>query len=427
MKTANADKSAAISRAPIAHDIKLAVLLANALFKEHRNEHGMFNLNSAALDRIANALPALMVPIFWKSLNRKRKAAADAYNAIRQQSEQKAKRFFAAVVFKRRKLRAMIRNKQVSLFDILDALLDEEKISSYMANKIALGKQVAHLENYYFRTIPQRKGRYEGKSYGERLPLYACSGELEAASVFYCRNRRRGMFWDVGTDGGGQPEIRFQIHPTMTAKACRLVSRIGSQSRNGGHIHLNCRKDEEIGRRVYAAFRSHLVWFRYLANHARRSGRWSGVDNTPNSFAEARHIKAAAISANTWNHTGTVELRLWGTTAKPEQWAFRARLMQSLARMSETEEMHVLPLIRENAAPVFLEFARWTAENDPQTLREVLHEMRRKGRTTTDRIGAEQCRAFVAAFDASDIRLSGYRRRTITANNQTAGNVPALA
>jgi hypothetical protein len=424
MKTTNTET---LTKAPIDHRIKLAVWLADAIFRENRNLDGLFALNESTLSKIANALPASHVPIFWKSLSRKRKAAQEACQTQREQAERTARRFFAASVFKRKTLRALIRRKFVSLFDILDNLIERDEFKTYLSDKVALGKELAYLEGYYMRNVPKKAGQYEGKEYSHRLPLYACSGELEAASVFYCRHRRKGAFWDVGTDGGGQPEIRFRIHPTMTAKACRLVSRIGSQSRNGGHIHLNCRKDEEIGRRVFAAFRSHLVWFRYLANHARRSGRWSSVDNTPRTFAEARHIKAAAISANTWNYTGTVEVRLWGTTAKPEQWAFRSRLMQSLARMSETESMNTPQLIRENAAPVFLEFARWTAQNDPQTLREVLHEMRRKGRTTTDRIGAEQCRALVAAFDASDIRLTGYRRRTITPQNQTAGNVPALA
>jgi hypothetical protein len=418
-----------LTNAPIDHRNKIALWLADALFTENLDvTKRQFKLSDTALDRIVSALPMSCAPIFWKSINRKRRAATAHFERMRQLEEKDKRQIFGKALLSRRKFRALIRSKAVSLADTLCSLIDDMEADSWLSDPRALAQHIKDLERHFFKTkIVEKKGKYEGKEYSDRLPLYACSGELEAASLFYCRHRRRGTFWDVGTDGGGQPEIRFRIHPTTTARACRLVNRVGSQSRNGGHIHLNCRKDEEIGRRVFAAFRSHLVWFRYLANHARRSGRWSGVDNTPRTFAEARHIKAAAVSANTWNYTGTVEVRLWGTTAKPEQWAFRTRLMQSLARMSETEPMNAPQLIRENAAPVFLEFARWTAQNDPQTLREVLHEMRRKGRTTTDRIGAEQCRALVAAFDASDIRLTGYRRRTITPQNQTAGNVPALA
>jgi hypothetical protein len=406
-----------LTSAPIDHKNKIALWLADAIFTENLDPaKRQFKLSDTTLDRIAAALPMSCAPIFWKSLSRKRKAAAEHFAWLEEMEERDKKQIFGKAILRRRRFRALIRSKAVSLIDTLHSMIDDVDAEAWLVDSRALAHHVKGLERYFFRTkVIETKGRFEGKEYHDRLPLYACSGELEAASLHYHRNRQERLYWHVGRDGGGQPEIRFRIHPTTTAKACKLVSRIGSQSRNGGHIHLNCRKNDEIGNRVFHGLRANLVWMRYLANHARRSGRWSSVDNTPNTFAEAKRIKGCAISCNTWNHTGTVEMRLWGTTAKPETWAFRSRLMQSIARMTETESQPMLQMLRENAAPTFLTFARWAAQHDPQTLRETLHEMRRKSRTNADRIGADQCRALVAAFDASEIRLTGYRRRsTIT-------------
>lgn len=417
MSTKNLDT---LTSAPIPHPHKIAIWLADAIFREHQNRHGIFHIDAPALDRIARILPSNVEPLFWKSLNRKRAASELLAKSLKAEQQRTLSKIIGRAILKRRKFRALCRSKAVSLFDTITQIIekhDDEEAFAFDARRLA--QYVTGLEKWHFRRLPQNKGKYAGKNYGETLPLYACSGELEAASLVYIRSqhvRSERAFWHVGRDGGGQPEIRFRICPTLTPKACKLVARIGSQSRNGGHIHLNCRKDEEIGNRVFTAFRAHLVWMRYLANHARRSGLWSSVENTPRYFADAKRIKKAAISANTWNDTGTVEMRLWGTTDKPEEWHFRSGLMQSLARMSETQTTQLTTLERPNAAPVFLIFARWAATNDPQTLRETLHRLRKKGRTTADRIGAEMCRELVAAFDASDIRLTGYRRRTITPN-----------
>jgi hypothetical protein len=406
-----------ITTAPIPHPSKIAIWLADALFNEHKKPDGTCRLSDSALDRVADLLPANVLPLFWKSLKRKRSKADFLAAERKAANERTLTKIIGKAVLKRRRLRALCRSKIVNLFDTITQIIEkhEDDDFSLAFDPRRLDAYVTGLEKWHFRRIVINKGKFEGKEYHDRLPLYACSGELEAASLHYHRNRQERLYWHIGRDGGGQPEIRFRIHPTTTAKACKLVSRIGSQSRNGGHIHLNCRKNDEIGSRVFHGLRANLVWMRYLANHARRSGRWSSVDNTPTTFAEAKRVKAAAISCNTWSLTGTVEMRLWGTTAKPETWAFRSRLMQSIARMTETESQPIPQMLRENAAPAFLTFARWSAQHDPQTLRETLHEMRRKSRTNADRIGADQCRALVAAFDASEIRLLGYRRRsTIT-------------
>ena len=409
-----------LTTAPIPHPTKLAIWLADAIFAEHRKADGTCNVSDSALDRIARYLPANVEPLFWKSLNRKR-AAADILAAQRKADQERTlSKLIGTAILKRRRLRALCRSKIVNLFDTITQILEkhEEDDFTLATDPLRLAQYITGIEKWHFRRLPPNKGKYAGKDYGHTLPLYACSGELEAASLRYSSSRAtrtEKAFWHVGRDGGGQPEIRFRIHPTMTKKACALVSNIGSQSRNGGHIHLNCRKDEVTGTRVFNALRTQLVWMRYLANYARRSGRWSSVDNTPAVFSDAKRIKAAAISANTWNLTGTVEMRLWGTTAKPEEWHFRAALMQSIARMSETETLIPTPLAREHGNRIFLAFAEWAAQHDPQTLRETLHRLRKKGRTTADRIGAEVCRELVAAFDASEIRLTGYRRRsTIT-------------
>lgn len=411
------NKIETLTGAPIPHRLKIALWLADALFHEHQDRNGLFSLSDSGLDRITRYLSPSVEPLFWKSLNRKRRKASDLYEQRKEQEQRTLSKLIGTAILRRKRLRALVRSKTVSLFDTITAALDKHDEEGLCADPLALAQYIAGVEKWHFRRLPINKGKFAGKEYSDTLPLYACSGELEAAALVYIRSRalhQERPFFHVGRDGGGQPEIRFRIHPTTTAKACKLVARIGSQGRNGGHIHLNCRKNEEIGSRVFSAFRTHLVWFRYLVNHARRSGRWSSVDNTPRTFAEAKRIKGCAISCNTWNHTGTVEVRLWGTTAKPEEWHFRAGLMQSLARMSETQTTVPTSLERAFAVPVFLDFARWAAQNDPQTLRETLHRLRKKGRTQTDRIGAEQCRQIVAAFDASDIRLTGYRRRTIT-------------
>lgn len=416
MNTKNLDT---LTTAPIPHPHKLAIWLADALYREHRDMEGIFKLTDTALDRIARYLPANVEQIFWKSLNRKRAASDLLAEQRKAEQERTLSKLIGTAILRRRRLRALCRSKIVNLFDTINQILEKHREDDFTlaTDPLRLAQYITGLEKWHFRKLPPNKGKYAGKDYGHTLPLYACSGELEAASLRYSSSRSirtEKAFWHVGRDGGGQPEIRFRIHPTLTNKACNLVSRIGSQSRNGGHIHLNCRKDEETGNRVFTAFRAHLVWLRYLANHARRSGRWSSVGNTPRFFEDAKRTKAAAISANTWHVTGTVEIRLWGTTAKPDEWHFRASLMQSLARMSDTQTTQITPLERPNAAPVFLIFARWAAIHDPQTLRETLHRLRKKGRTTADRIGAEMCREIVAAFDSSDIRLTGYRRRTIT-------------
>lgn len=265
--------------------------------------------------------------------------------------------------------------------------------------------------------------------YHDKLALYACSGELEADRLHngyyrldgkYVSNHGkfdyRKQYWHVGRDGGGQHEIRFLIAHRLTDAACRLVSRLGSTSRNGGHIHINCKRNEVLGQSVFYALRYHLSWFRYLAPYTRRRSRWCNVHDT-GSWGDALNRKYAAVSANTFLHTGTVEVRLWPTSRRADEWRFRANLMRAIARWGEDNDRHdcETPISNETAVQAWESFYRWAAIHEPETLKSILRAMKVKARTVSgsrnvDRFGAVKCDEFVRQFDATDIRLRGYRR-----------------
>jgi hypothetical protein len=289
-----------------------------------------------------------------------------------------------------------------------------------------VGQWLRHWEK---RLLKEAQSRIE-ESYYDRLPLYECSGELEAQSLRTSRwtgdrhlstNRVRSYktpYWDVGRDGGGQPEIRFRITQKLPDVACNLVSRIGSIDRNGGHIHLNCKRDEEIGRCVYFAMRHHLSWFRYLAPLTRRRSRWCNVQDTMSDWESAKSRKYAAVSAGQFTRLGTIEVRLWPTSRKPSDWRFRASLMQAIAKWSEDHAdcSGETPISNETAVQAWESFYRWAAIHTPSTLREILKAMKAKARSADtrtrniDRFGAAKCDELVRQFDASDTRLRGYRR-----------------
>lgn len=245
------------------------------------------------------------------------------------------------------------------------------------------------LYNMFYQSVPYPcqqapAGRYVGKPLHETLPLYACSGEMEFVRMTQaCEEspvyHRRRSFWDLGRDGGGQHELRFQIGGRLPEVASKIVRRIGPIARNGGHIHLNCQMDPEIGNRVYAAFITHLTWFRFLAPSVRRTNRFCSVRETRLTLSEATLVKFAAVSANTWNRTGTVEVRLWPSTKSAATWRNRARFMQSLARWSEDRVWLTPARIdgcgTEALAGYFKDWAGWAAENDLPSLRWVAREL----------------------------------------------------
>jgi hypothetical protein len=71
---------------------------------------------------------------------------------------------------------------------------------------------------------PHHKGP---KGYRDKLPLYACSGELEFTGINYSKaaklGQMRGEWWNLGRDGGGQHELRFLITGRVPDAACSVV------------------------------------------------------------------------------------------------------------------------------------------------------------------------------------------------------------
>ena len=263
-----------------------------------------------------------------------------------------------------------------------------------------------------------------------KLDLYACSGELE----FLSADRRKidrmkgqvngwtiGDFWNLGRDGGGQHELRFRIAGGVPKAACSIVSRLGGASRMGGHIHLNCKGDSLIGSKVYSALRRNLCWMRWLVPESRRANHFCGVSLTPVTFAEAQSRKYAAISANTWSYTGTIEMRLWPSSSKPVDWENRARLMQSIAKWSEgytldeLQAFAMLPIAREQQHSAWRNYYLWASENDPEALLIAINLLRAKSRqSSSDARGAEHSAELVSQFNASSTRLVGYRRPRVS-------------
>ena len=272
-------------------------------------------------------------------------------------------------------------------------------------------------------------------------PLYSCSGELEADSMDVRRiikishnkanTHSRHAEWrhskhlNFSRDGGGQAETQFHIRPELANVVCKLVSSIGRLNRNGGHIHINCQKDEAIGRRVFDSLRYHLSWTRWLVPFARRDNHWSKVDNVQDTFERAKSVKPCALSANTWHRTGTVEMRLWGTSAKPEDWLGRADLMKAIAKWSEhfnATGTGIKPISNEAAAEAWPMFFNWACRNEPQGLCYALKTFRKKVRSSaTSRLDRQAATTFMQQWENSGLTCRGYRcrQRVTTPANQT--------
>jgi hypothetical protein len=317
----------------------------------------------------------------------------------------------------------------------LSTLLDEIRLNfnRYDLLNMSRAKRQREIGQWFRRwekrLLTQAYSERIEPTYHDRMPLYECSGELEAESLkttrwfkdrYIATHRIRGYktpYWDVGRDGGGQHEIRFRITQKLPDVACNLVHRIGSIDRNGGHIHINCKRDPVVGQSVYFALRHHLSWFRYLAPLTRRRSRWCNVQDTMSDWDNALQRKYAAVSAAQFYRLGTIEVRLWPTSRKPSDWRFRASLMQAIAKWSEDHAdcNGETPISNETAVQAWESFYRWAAIHEPATLREILKAMKAKARSVNnsrqvDRFGAAKCDEFVRQFDASDTRLRGYRR-----------------
>jgi len=288
--------------------------------------------------------------------------------------------------------------------------------------RLLIGRFFKHRERVAVADIAISKMRPE-EPYYAKLPLFECSGELECNQLRYLSEtseklvRRHGVdYWNIGRDGGGQHEIRFRIHRTLPDLACRLVRELGPTARNGGHIHINVQRDEETGKAVFFGLRRHLAWFRWMVLPNRRTHQrgYSSVVNTRADWNEALCQKFAALAANHFNDFGTIEVRLWPSTDKPDEWRFRAEFMQAMARWSVDQEWcDIAPscITTEAGREDFMKFAAWAATHEPRVMRGLMGRLRRKANTTRDNRGALECRALVNLFDASGIRVPGMRRR----------------
>lgn len=270
------------------------------------------------------------------------------------------------------------------------------------------------------------------------LDLYTCSGELEFNEV---KSRKvgklglqRGEFWELGRDGGGQHELRFRITSTLPRAAVSIVQSLGPVTRNGGHIHMNCKGDTAIGERVFHALRYHLKWFQWLCPMVRRNNRFCHVENVSLKFADAMNDnKYAAIAANTWDRTGTVEVRVWPASADAGDWTGRAAFMKGIAKWSERtpeyftdaslgeQGLYAIGAVSDNTnlneQENFLELVEWMTEHDSATLRWLTSEMREKAKGEparngrVDQEGVTRCYELMRAYEDCDLRKPiGFRR-----------------
>jgi hypothetical protein len=276
-------------------------------------------------------------------------------------------------------------------------------------------------QNFIMRKHNDIESNLDGNTlFHTRLPLYACSGELEFCSINRSKevvlSSKTTSFWNVGYDGGGQHEVRFLINKRLPDYACSLVGRLGGVARNGGHIHINCRKDEVVAIRVYNALRYHLSWFRWLEPKSRRESRFARVSSTSRTFRQSQGNKYASVTASPFNHYGTVEVRIWGATADPEVWRGRAALMQAIAKWSETNESlnpatnEHHPIIVSTGLEAFTRLSEWMHANDMNTLKWVIQSIRKRSRQRAkDPTASALCETLLNQFINSGLKIPGVR------------------
>jgi len=326
-----------------------------------------------------------------------------------------------------------------------EAIAGQEK--AFHAVRREIGRYWHDREQDVIRVRMPKAGKYIRPKGSERdeLPLYACSGELEANRMNAAKilriskgagqqDGRNHARWThsaglvFSRDGGGQAETQFLITEPHARLVCSLVDELGPQRCNGGHIHLNCKGDEAIGERVFNAMRYHLSWTRWLVGSVRRRHRWSPVlpyqndsrfdSGVQRTFEEAKRVKRAAVSANTWSRTGTIEMRLWGTTSNANEWLGRRDLMIAIARWSESNtSAHMEPdgsckrINNITEAEAWPAFFRWAAANAPKGLAYALKTLRRKSRSSRRNVDSDHARQLMGQFEATGLTCSGYRRR----------------
>jgi hypothetical protein len=161
---------------------------------------------------------------------------------------------------------------------------------------------------------------------------------------------------------------------------------------------------------------------RWLVPAVRRRHIWCAMTGVRDTFESAKTVKQAAISANTWSRTGTVEIRLWGTSNKPEDWQGRAAVMQAIAKWSETHQSMQADgtphqITRDTQVQAWEQFYQWASVNAPDALKYALQVIRKKSRLVRDNLDKEQCTSLYNAFLASNIVVRGFRRRNRAAVN----------
>lgn len=323
------------------------------------------------------------------------------------------------------------------------ALLDTKnvdiriKVGRILADHEDMAISCRHPYNYLTGEFNEKKS---DRPLWERLPLYACSGELEADTMdsiriqriatmrkreTECRNHTVTTMWrhsealEFKRDGGGQAETTFQIRPELAKLVCGLVNRIGSPSRNGGHIHINCKMDRMIGERVFNALRFHLCWMRWLAGSVRRNHSWSQMSSVADTFQNAT-VKACALTAYTWNRTGTIEMRLWGTSHKPEDWLGRAGLMKAIAEWSEHHSPQQYPINQDTETLAWPSFFQWASRNAPDALVYALTQFRKRARSSVlNPADKEAAIRLMGVFEQSGVTVRGYRRRALVGQSTT--------
>lgn len=365
-----------------------------------------------------------------------RNGIRDKENIERQATYQKAMRMFFKIAKQTKKIKQFRKHYKLAeqWQDYVSCLSNGDirnlaSLKNYNSFCLSIGSRMKSLLQYY---PPYSLKGIEDKPLHIEYPLYSCSGELEADRMDTQRlfkiSRgeakaagshylwRQSKHLNFARDGGGQAEVQFHIRPELTKVVCGLVKDIGRINRNGGHIHLNCKQDEEIGRRVFNSMRYHLSWSRWLVPYARREHSWSSVTSTGATFEDAKRIKASAISCNTWSRTGTVEMRLWGTTNKETEWMGRRDLMQSIAKWSETNnavEFGVKPINQETASAAWPAFYQYASRFAPAGLAYALKTFRKKIRSSaTASLDRNAAIVFMRSWEDSGLTCRGYRCHT---------------
>ena len=355
----------------------------------------------------------------------------------RRQKELRAGMNFIRMIAKRKKMSKL--RKETSILHLWQSFRSSEIGSEHIDDiinpdvswKKVIGRYVAEHEDHIISSRMPQKAQ---KPLWEELPLYACSGELEADSMnrvkiynmartlkrdHETRSHSVTTYWkhsdklEFKRDGGGQAETTFLIRPELANLVCKSITRIGRVNRNGGHIHINCQKDEAIGRRVFTALRFHLCWMRWLAGSVRRNHSWSQMSGVADTFDRANQ-KACALTAHTWQRTGTIEMRLWGTSHKPEDWLGRAELMKAVARWSEDYSPALQPIDQNTETTAWPLFFTWASTKAPKALVYALNQFRKRSRSTTlNPADKEAAIRLMSVFEQSGVTVAGYRRRQL--------------